>query len=214
MGYQALLFSPDEKLARIVSQVFTELDFTVDPAHDPFGACLLYTSSASVDPLGRDTPSGTVLGFLQAAQDGNERTAADYLQMSAARRQSQGPEFVGKLKVLMDSAFVGDLRQFTRPEGNLDYGTSDQQTIGNFSTRDADVPVVLVRVADPNAGKIWLFSADMLSKVPELSDNVEAHLVENKLPQRLVRNAPLGMPLWQWLALFIAIPVALSLIHI
>jgi MscS family membrane protein len=168
-------------------------------------------ASASVDPLGRDTPSGTVLGFLQAAQDGNERTAADYLQMSAARRQSQGPELVGKLKVLMDSAFVGDLRQFTRPEGNLDYGTSDQQTIGNFSTRDADVPVVLVRVTDPNAGKIWLFSADMLSKVPELSDNVEAHLVENKLPQRLVRNAPLGMPLWQWLALFIAIPVAFAI---
>jgi MscS family membrane protein len=165
----------------------------------------------SADPLGRATPSGTVLGFLQAAQDGNERTAADYLQMSAARRQSQGPELVGKLKVLLDSAFVGDLRQFTRPEGNLDYGTSDQQTIGNFSTRDADVPVVLVRVADPNAGKIWLFSAETLSKVPELSDNVEAHLVENKLPQRLVRNTPLGMPLWQWLALLIAIPVALAI---
>jgi MscS family membrane protein len=168
-------------------------------------------ASASADPLGRATPSGTVLGFLQAAQDGNERAAADYLQMSAARRQSQGPELVGKLKVLMDSAFVGDLRQFTRPEGNLDYGTSDQQTIGNFSTRDADVPVVLVRVADPNAGKIWLFSADTLSKVPELYDNVEAHLVENRLPQRLVRNTPLGMPLWQWLALLIAIPVALAI---
>jgi MscS family membrane protein len=168
-------------------------------------------ASTSADPLGRATPSGTVLGFLQAAQDGNERMAADYLQMSAARRQSQGPEIVGKLKVLMDSAFVGDLRQFTRPEGNLDYGTSDQQTIGNFSTRDADVPVVLVRVADPNAGKIWLFSAETLSKVPELSDSVEAHLVENKLPQRLVRNTPLGMPLWQWLALLIAIPVALAI---
>src|SRR5271154_2935841 len=38
MGYQALLFSPDEKLARIVSQVFTELDFTVESAHEPFGA--------------------------------------------------------------------------------------------------------------------------------------------------------------------------------
>src|SRR5580693_8803557 len=38
MGYQALLFSPDEKLGRIVSQVFTELDFTVEPAHEPFGA--------------------------------------------------------------------------------------------------------------------------------------------------------------------------------
>ncbi len=168
-------------------------------------------ASAAADPLGRDTPSGTVLGFLHAAQDGNERTAADYLQMSAARRQSQGPDMVGKLKVLMDSAFVGDLRRFTRPEGDLDYGTSDQQTIGNFSTRDADVPVVLVRVTDPNAGKIWLFSADTLGKVPELYDNVEAHLVENKIPQSLVRNVFLGMPLWQWLALFAAIPVALAI---
>ena len=47
-------------------------------------------ASAS-DPLGRDTPSGTVLGFLQAAQNGNTRAAADYLQMSPARRQAQVP---------------------------------------------------------------------------------------------------------------------------
>ena len=38
MGYQALLFCPDEKLARVVSQVFNELDFTVEPAHEPFAA--------------------------------------------------------------------------------------------------------------------------------------------------------------------------------
>jgi TonB family protein len=38
MGYQALLFCPDDKLARVVSQVFTELDFTVDPVHEPFAA--------------------------------------------------------------------------------------------------------------------------------------------------------------------------------
>jgi TonB family protein len=38
MGYQALLFCPDEKLARVVSQVFSELDFSVDPVHEPFAA--------------------------------------------------------------------------------------------------------------------------------------------------------------------------------
>ena len=38
MGYQALLFCPDEKLARVVSQVFGELDFAVNPAHEPFAA--------------------------------------------------------------------------------------------------------------------------------------------------------------------------------
>jgi len=38
MGYQALLFCPDEKLARVASQVFSELDFSVDPVHEPFAA--------------------------------------------------------------------------------------------------------------------------------------------------------------------------------
>ncbi len=174
------------------------------------GTSLRAPGSASSDPLGRDTPSGTVLGFLQAAQDGNERTAADYLQMSVARRQSQGPEMASKLKVLMDRAFVGSIRRIsTRPDGDPESGTSDQQTIGNFSTRDQDIPVVLVRVNDPNAGKVWLFSADTLSKVPELYDSVESHLIENKLPPSLVRNVFLGMPAWQWLALLVAIPVAI-----
>jgi protein TonB len=38
MGYQALLFCPDEKLARVVSQVFVELDFTVEAVQEPFAA--------------------------------------------------------------------------------------------------------------------------------------------------------------------------------
>ena len=167
---------------------------------------------AAADPLGRETPSGTVVGFLQAAQAGNYKTAADYLQMSAARRQSQGPDLADKLKVLMDRAFVGSLRRLsTRPEGSPEYGTLDQQTIGIFSSGDADVPVVLVRAGDSNSGKIWLFSSGTLSKIPELYDNLEAHQVENKLPQSLVQNVFLGMPLWQWLALFAAIPVALAI---
>jgi len=36
MGYQALLFCPDEKLARVVSQVFGELEFAVEGVSEPF----------------------------------------------------------------------------------------------------------------------------------------------------------------------------------
>jgi MscS family membrane protein len=170
------------------------------------------STASSSDPLGRATPSGSVLGFLQVAQDGNEKLAADYLQMSAARRLAQGPDMAGKLKVLMDRTFVGSIRRIsTRPDGDPEFGTADQQTVGEFSTRDVDVPVVLVRVADPSAGKIWLFSADTLSKVPELYDNVEAHQVENRLPQILVRNVFLGMQFWQWLALLAATPIAIAI---
>ena len=38
MGYQALLFCPDEKTARTVTQVLSELDFTVVPCTEPFAA--------------------------------------------------------------------------------------------------------------------------------------------------------------------------------
>ena len=38
MGYQALLFCPDDRTARIVSRVCTELDFTVEPVHEPLAA--------------------------------------------------------------------------------------------------------------------------------------------------------------------------------
>ena len=167
---------------------------------------------ASADPLGRETPSGTVLGFLQAAQAGNYKAAADYLQMPAARRQSQGADLAQKLKYLMDRSFVGGLRRLsTRPDGNPEDGTPNDQTIGIFSYGDGEVPVVLVRIGDPNSGKIWLFSSETLSKVPELYDNVHAHRVEKKLPQGLVRNVFLGMPLWQWLALVAAIPLAFAI---
>src|SRR5271165_7138232 len=38
MGYQALLFCADEKLASVVRQVFSELDFTIEAVQEPFAA--------------------------------------------------------------------------------------------------------------------------------------------------------------------------------
>ena len=38
MSYQALLFCPDEKTARVVTQVLTELEFTVEPCNETFSA--------------------------------------------------------------------------------------------------------------------------------------------------------------------------------
>jgi periplasmic protein TonB len=38
MKYNALLFCPDEKTARVVTQILTELDFRVEPCNEPFAA--------------------------------------------------------------------------------------------------------------------------------------------------------------------------------
>jgi TonB family protein len=38
MSYRSLLFCPDEKTARVVTQVLTDVDFRVEPCHEPFTA--------------------------------------------------------------------------------------------------------------------------------------------------------------------------------
>jgi MscS family membrane protein len=165
------------------------------------------------DPLGRDTPSGTVYGFLQAAQAGNYSMAAQYLQMTNAKRASQGEDLATKLKAVMDRAFSGNLRLISnRPEGTPQEGvSSDQQRIGVLSAGDVDADLTLFHAPDPGGGKIWLISSATLAKVPDLYDRLEVHQVEVHLPNFVVRLQFLGLPAWQWLAILLAIPLAAGL---
>jgi MscS family membrane protein len=160
--------------------------------------------------LNRTTPSGTVLGFLQAAQNGDYGIAAQYLQMSAARRQTEGAQLAGKLKYVMDNAFAGSLKNVsTQPDGVPQEGVPlGRQRLGTMSSGDVEVNLDLVHVSDPSAGKIWLFSSDTLAQVPELYEQAEARRVEHKLPSVLVKHQFVGVPLWQWLALLLALPIA------
>jgi MscS family membrane protein len=199
--------------------VFIALGFAVClplPAQSPLSQILQSTTSANTSPktpadaLGRDTPYGTVFGFLQAAQSGNYSIAAQYLQMSSARRQSEGESMAANLKVVMDRAYAGSLKNVsTQPEGALQEGVPPgRQKLGTMSSGDAEADLELVRVSDPAVGKIWLISSDTLAKLPELYDQVEARKVETRLPPWVVRHQLAGMPLWQWFALVLMIPVA------
>jgi MscS family membrane protein len=167
------------------------------------------TSSKPSDQLGRDTPYGTVYGFLQAAQSGDYSLAAQYLQMNAARRQSNGDALAMKLNEAMNHAFVGSLRPSRDPEGTPQEDVPlDRQRLGTMSSGDVEAELELVRVNDPSAGEIWLISSDTLAKVPELFEQVEARQVETRLPRWMVKHQPEGMPLWEWLALLLLIPGA------
>jgi MscS family membrane protein len=165
---------------------------------------------ATQDPLGRDTPSGAVFGFLQAAQSGNYSTAAQYLQMTNAKRLSQGDELATKLKVVMDRAFTGNLRRISsQPEGTPQEDIPlDRQRVGVLSAGEVEADLDLVRVSDPGGARIWLFSSETLSKVPDLYDQLQVRQAESRLPGFLVRNQLLGMPIWQWLSILIGVPLA------
>jgi MscS family membrane protein len=170
-------------------------------------------NASAADPLGRDTPSGTLYGFLQAAEAKNYSTAAQYLQMSPARRLTQGEDVAAKLKVVIDRSFSGDLRRISnQPEGTPQEGMPlDKQRVGSLVAGDVAVDLVLARVSDSGTGRIWLISSDTLARLPELYDQSAVHQVETHLPHVLVSNQFLGLVLWQWLAMLIAIPLAAAL---
>jgi len=163
-----------------------------------------------VDPLGRDTPRGAVLGFLQATQQGNYKLASEFLQLSRTERQTHGEQVARDLQILLNSNFSGRLGQVTdRREGTAQLGMpADRERIGTFVSGSAEADVVLARVTQSDVGKVWLFSSETLAKVPDFLDQVHIQGFEHNLPGILVRNQVLGSPLWMWLGVLAFLPIA------
>jgi MscS family membrane protein len=165
------------------------------------------------DPLGRATPNGTLFGLLQAVQSGKLEIAAQYLQLSASKRQTVGPELASQLKLVLDRGFVGSLKAVsTNPEGTAQPGLpSNKERIGTLSVRDIEVDVILTHVDDPEGpGKIWLFSQETLARIPDLYESLQSQEVERHIPTTLVRMQLFGMSAWQWLALLLGIPISIG----
>ena len=165
------------------------------------------------DPLGRSTPHGTVVGFLQAAQSGKYNDAAQYLQLSKTERAAKGEQLAEQLHELMDDAFVGRVGSISnRREGSPDAGIPENhERVGTFRVDDSETPVDLVRVYDARAGEIWLFSSDIVAAVPELFDQLDSDRIESRLPGFLSSKRILHTPMWRLMAFLLLIPVSYGL---
>lgn len=76
MGYQALLFCPDETTAALVTQVLTELEFSVEPANEPFAAVKrLTTQHFDAVVVDCDNEQNASLLFKSARNSGPNKTS-------------------------------------------------------------------------------------------------------------------------------------------
>ena len=165
------------------------------------------------DAFGRRTPHGTIFGFLQNAQSGKYKEAAQYLQLSKNERATQGEQIARELHQLMDNAFVGRVGAIsTNEEGSVQEGVPrDHEQIGVFRINGKETNVDLVRVSDPAAGEIWLFSSQIVSAVPVLFSQIENGEYEPNLPRFLLTRRVLSTPMWRLLSFVLLIPIALGL---
>ncbi len=76
MSYQALLFCPDEKTARIVTQVLSELEFSVEPCIEPFAAVKkLMAQHFDAIVVDCDNEQNAALLFKSARNSGSNQTS-------------------------------------------------------------------------------------------------------------------------------------------
>ena len=165
------------------------------------------------DPLGRSTPDGTVLGFLDAARNGRYMDASQYLQLSKDARAAKGERIAQQLYMLMESAFVERVGVISgHLEGSHQIGIPrDRERIGVFRINGSATNVDLAHVPDPTSGQIWLFSSQVVADVPGLFAEAEAGGAELGSSRFPALRKIVDSPLRRLIALVLLVPISVIL---
>src|SRR5262245_14844162 len=183
------------------------LDGQGQPAPAPAAA-----PAAPKDSLGRDTPRGTLLGFMDEARKGNDAAAVLYLNTN--QRDKAAAELAHKLYVVLDSRLPARLNDLSdRPEGSLANPLKPgQDVVGTIPTGTGPLEILVERVNRGAAGQVWLFSRATLEEIPDVHAEVDRLSIDRFLPGFLTRPRIGGVRLSGWLALLLIVPLLYRLI--
>jgi MscS family membrane protein len=171
-------------------------------------------SAAPSDLLGRDTPRGAVMGFIRAAQDENYELAVQYFQTPAKGHHptpAEEHELAAQLLSVLNARFPTSALDSVSQGPGENGQPQNEVRIGGTRGLSESFPITLVRLENPRGEKLWYISRQTLELVPEVYDLLRFPRIEKELPGFLVKNRPLGMPLWQWIAIILLAPIALAL---
>jgi len=159
------------------------------------------------DTLGRETPRGCVLGFLSASRKGDYETAKRYLNLPL--RGPSANTLARELSIVLDRKLPARLNQLSpNPEGSQYYADRpDADLVGTIEGPNGTVDIVVQRVDRGKNGVVWLFAKETLDAIPALYDQVNLVSVEDTLPAFLTQHKIAQIPLFQWLAVFVGMPL-------
>ena len=158
-----------------------------------------------VDPLGRTSPYGSVLGFLRAAEAKDFDKANQYLDGTRSTEQSE--ELVSQLKYLLDRGMTTSIDDLSRsPNGNLeDQMRSSREYIGTVKTPKGELKLILTLVKRPGEASVWLFSQETLALVPDTYATVQHRDYGRFFPAWTTRIRFQSVPLWRWAVILLSL---------
>jgi MscS family membrane protein len=151
------------------------------------------------------------MGLLKYEEREDFASAARYLQQPPGQNVNL-VELVRQSRALRH-AFRGNVELLSDdPKGTVEAGLPPgQERAGVFVVGHTTVDVVLVRVEDPEFGKIWLVSQETVAKIPQLYAQMQAEgptPIERIVPATLMTHHLLGLSLAQWIGWLLSIPIS------
>jgi len=153
------------------------------------------------DALGRETPRGTLLGFMRAARGKNDEAASHYLNTDLAGAEAF--ELSRELYVVLDSRLPARLSEVSNsPEGSLANPLRpDQDVVGTISTANGPLELIVERVSLGTDPPVWLFSQRTLEAIPEVFDEIDV------VPVDVPRLRIGGVRLFVWGIVLLIVPL-------
>jgi MscS family membrane protein len=164
-----------------------------------------------VDLLGRETPRSAIMGLLKYEEREDYENAARYLQPPLGRN-SDLTQRAKQFRTLQRYLRISIAMLSDDPNGTIEPGLPPGQIrAGVVETGETTGDVILVRVNDPVAGKIWLISKETVANIPELYAQIENEAptpVDRIMPAALTGRQLFGMSLAKWLGWLLSIPIS------
>jgi MscS family membrane protein len=163
--------------------------------------------ASPADTIGRGTPRGTVLGLLSAARKGNAGLAALYLDTPL--RGADAEALASQLAAVINNRLPPRLNEISdEPEGSQrDPLKPDEDLVGVIQTANGNLDILVERVDRGKAGKVWLFSRKTLASIPDAFQELNKSPLERFLPDFMITTQVAEIPLFEWVAIFVGMPL-------
>lgn len=160
------------------------------------------------DPFDRETPSGSVRGFLIATDREDYARATQYLDIIAPAARAQ--ELAQQLGTVLDAGITVGLDHLSKsPHGELNDDMPNRDRLGVVETAVGKLEIFLDRVQRSGQPPIWLFSAETLRRVPKTYEELGEPWFIKFIPNTLREKRLLSIPLWRWFAMVVGLGLAM-----
>lgn len=185
--------------------LFLGFGAAVGSAQTPPGGTTTPAPGQPADLLGRSTPRGAVLGFLDAARKGENELARQYLNTRLTGRAAA--ELASQLFVVLDTRLPARLTQLSdAPEGSRSNPLAPNlERVGTIESATGDVEIFVERVEREPTGPVWLFSSGTLDAIPKLYEEITREQGGGPFPRLLGDTRRTSVRALQWLTVLLGL---------